>query len=196
MQPDLQRLGPADHALIGGIIASAFADDPVTLWAFRNVKALKPTFTGLARDLYLKKGFGHVAADGSAGALWLPPGTGKDLSLLSTLSLARHILRLGGPRAVARSLALDAFMTKHHPDEPHYYLFAIGVVPGRQGKGLGGMVMRAALDAIDEARMPAYLENSKRENLGFYRSHGFELMEEVTPVKGSPPLWRMWRKAR
>ncbi|MCJ9428226.1 GNAT family N-acetyltransferase [Kordiimonas marina] len=196
MQPDVRPLTPADHTLIGGIIADAFADDPMNLWTFRNVKALKPTFTGLARDLYLKDGFGHVTADGSAGALWLPPGVGKDLSLLSTLSLAYPILRYGGPRAVLRSLAIDAFMTKNHPAEPHYYLFAIGVRPGKQGKGLGGLVMRQALKAIDAAHMPAYLENSKRDNLGFYQNHGFELMEEVTPVKGSPPLWRMWRKAR
>ena len=64
------------------------------------------------------------------------------------------------------------------------------------GKGVGGKLMRAALEAIDQGHMPAYLENSKAKNIPFYRSFGFEIMKEVVPGKDCPPMWLMWRAPR
>ncbi len=192
----LRALRQADAALIGSIIAQGFADDPVNLWTFRDSAAMRPAFTAMARHLYLRRGFGHVTADGTAGSLWLPPGMNKTYGV-GNLSLAWHILKHGGVGALANSLRIDRFMSENRqPLPPHYYLFAIAAVPSHQGKGLGGEVMRAALEQVDAARMPAYLENSKRENIGFYQHHGFKLLREATPAPGCPPLWLMWRPAR
>lgn len=192
----LRALKPADDGVIGSIIAAGFADDPVNLWTFRGTGAMRPAFTAMAKYLYLKRGFGHVMADGTAGSLWLPPGAPKAYGI-GNLTLGWHILKHGGARALNNSLVIDGFMARNRkPLPPHYYLFAIAALPTHQGKGLGGQVMRAALERIDAERMPAYLENSKRENLGFYRHHGFEVMEEATPAKDCPPLWLMWRPAR
>lgn len=192
----IRPLERGEHSLIGRIIAKGFADDAVNLWAFAGESAMRPAFTAMARHLYLTRGFGHVTADGLAGTLWLPPGEKKGYGL-GNLSLGANILRHGGLCGLRNSLAIDAFMTqkrRQHP--PHYYLFAIAVDPSLQGKGIGGALMRETLTRIDADGMPAYLENSKEQNISFYQNHGFEILEETVPVKGCPPMWLMWRKAR
>ena len=193
--PAIRQLRADDSALIGRIIADGFADDAVNLWAFNSVTAMRPAFAIMAKHLYLKKGFGHSTADGLAGTLWLPPSTQKAYGL-GNLALAYTILKHGGITGMRHSLAIDSFMNRNKKGRPpHFYLFAIAVNPRLQGKGLGGALMREALQQVDAAHMPAYLENSKQENIAFYQRHGFEIEQEVIPVPGCPPMWLMWRPA-
>lgn len=189
------ELARCEHARIGDIIADGFADDPVNLWTFRSAALLRPVYTAMARGLYLPRGFGHRCGD-VAGTLWLPPGVKKDYGLRATLTIAAHLLGRGGPGAARRGLLIDRLMLERKPKEPHYYLFAIAARPSHQGQGLGGRLMREALTRIDADGMPAYLENSKPGNIGFYQRHGFELLDEVRASAEAPPLFLMWRPAR
>ena len=191
----IEDLKPGEHDLIGDIIAEGFADDPVNRWAFRNMSVLRPLYTLMARDLYLPQGFGHCIGN-QAGTLWLPPGVNKHFGLLSTLTMARHIVGKGGLTAARNAVRVDSLMTKKHPSAPHYYLFAIAARPEYRGRGLGGQLMRAALERIDAEGQAAYLENSKRENIGFYRHFGFEIVEELRAASDAPPLFLMWRAPR
>ena len=196
MENTIQTLGLSEAKTIGKIIADGFADDPVNLWAFNGTKAMQPVFTAMAHHLFLPKGFGHKTSDSKAGTLWLPPQEKKEYSLLATLKMASAILSHGGIKAINNTLKLDNFLKNQFPQEPHYYLFAISVHPSLQGKGIGSKLMRHTLEAVDTAKMPAYLESSKRENVPFYRNHGFEVMNEIIPAKGCPPMWLMKRTAQ
>lgn len=196
MDKNIRSLGSAEHDQIGSIIARAFADDPVNLWAFCGAAAMQPAFTAMAQYFYLRRGFGHITKDGRAGTLWAPLGPQKSYGLRGTLALASGILRRGGPKALLRGMALDAALTRRRPPRPHFYLFAIGVDPLLQGQGQGSHLMKAGLARADEAHMPAYLESSKLSNVPFYERHGFRVVEEVIPVKGCPPMWLMWRGVR
>jgi len=55
--------------------------------------------------------------------------------------------------------------------------------------------MKEGLRRVDVDRLPAYLESSKPENVPFYERFGFEVIEEVIPTPGCPPMWPMWREA-
>jgi ribosomal protein S18 acetylase RimI-like enzyme len=44
---------------------------------------------------------------------------------------------------------------------------------------VGSALMREVLEKCDGEQMPAYLESSNRENLTYYRRHGFEVQEEL-----------------
>lgn len=179
--------------LIGDIVADGFSDDAVNLWTFGSAQVLPPVYRTMARYCYLPKGFGHKTADGKAGTLWLPAQANKGYGVMGNLSLAHAIVTKGGWQAVKNSLTIDSFLSRKTPSEAHYYLFAIAVSSDLRGKGCGGQLMRAGLERVDQAGMPAYLENSKERNISFYKNYGFEIIEEVVPGKGCPPMWLMWR---
>lgn len=189
----VRPLGADEHELIGDIITDAFQDDPVTLWTLRSLDIIRDTFTALAKTLYLKKGFGAVIGDGLGGTLWLPPEVKKEIGPLTTLSIASRVIARHGVTPVRRALAVDDAMIKAKPGMPHYYLFAIGVRPQHQGKGLGRALMEGPLARCDAERVPAYLESSKASNVPFYRSLGFEVTEELRLPLGGPSMWPMWR---
>jgi len=130
------------------------------------------------------------------GTLWLPPGAKKDVDLLTTVSIAAKVIASGGLTPVRRALAVDDLMASKKPKEPHYYLFAIGVRAAQQGKGLGRALMTEPLARCDAEGVPAYLESSKDTNIPFYRSLGFEVIEELRLPMDGPSMWPMWRAPR
>lgn len=190
----LRKLIPGEHELIGDIIADSFSDDPVNRWVFDVHRAMLSFYTQVAKKLYLSQGFGHVMEDASGGTLWLPPGVKKEIPLLNSFDIAFSMLRNSGLKSIARGMAIDKVLANKKPKQPHYFLFAIGTRPDRQGEGVGGALMRAGLESVDLENMPAYLESSKEANVPFYRKFGFEVIEKVVPGNGCPPLWLMWRK--
>lgn len=192
----VQALSADEWALIGRITAEGFADDPVNLWAFNGTGAMPGVYTAMARYQYMPKGFGHKTADERGGTMWLPPGADKGYGLRGSLQIGAAIMRHGGLRGMRNALDIGGTLAAKTPKEPHFYLFSIALPPDARGKGLGGALMRAGLEKVDAQHMPAYLENSKERNIPFYRQFGFEILEEIVPGKGSPPMWLMWRNAR
>ena len=85
---------------------------------------------------------------------------------------------------------------KIHPRQPHWYISVLGIHPDQQGKGLGGELLRPILRKADEESVIIYLECSNPNSLDFYRKYGFKVMEEIVPVHGCPPLWRLATKPR
>jgi len=111
-----------------------------------------------------------VAEDGSGAASWLPPGTALD-SPISVGVIAKGLFEFG-PRSLLRAVSMLSAIEKHHPKEPHYYLFTIGTRRKARGLGVGSALMREVLVECDREQMPAYLESSKRENVPYYRRQG------------------------
>lgn len=63
-----------------------------------------------------------------------------------------------------------------------WYLETLAVHPLLQSWGLGGNVLRWILEYIENA--PIFLECARRENIGFYESYGFEVVEKVELADG------------
>ncbi|MBT4518948.1 MAG: GNAT family N-acetyltransferase [Halieaceae bacterium] len=190
----LRDLSRGEHKLIGEIIGESFADDPINCWIFGGPGGMKPYYTAVAKKLYLPNGYGHTAQDGSGGTMWLPSGVDKHIPLWNSMDIAVSMIRYGGVGSIVRGMSIDGFLAKRKPTAPHFYLFAIGTLPSRQGKGIGGALMTAGLERADRENKPVYLESSKHNNLSFYRHFGFEVIEKVVPARGCPPMWLMWRE--
>ncbi len=191
--PEIRPATLADVDQIAEIMADGFYDDPPMTWCFNGPAAIYPVMQVFARRTYLPHGFASISEAGNGATMWLPPNATTPFDLISMARVSMILLRYGGFKSISRSLKFADYMESHHPHEPHYYLFTIATTQAARGKGVGGALMKDGTDRADAEGIGCYLENSKEQNIGFYQAHGFEIMEKVFPVKGGPPMWRMWR---
>ena len=191
-------LRPARHRdwpLVADITAEGFSEDPVNTWVFGPHRAILSANRILARDIYLKAGFGHLHGTGGS-TMWLQPGAEAHFGALTQLKFAIGMARHGSRGALARAMELGARMAAHHPKAPHMYLFTITTRKASRGKGVGKALLAPVLAYCDAHGIPAYLENSNPANTGFYRSHGFERTGLFDVGDGGPVMEPMWREAR
>ena len=100
---------------------------------------------------------------------------------------------LFGPGVVARGIRVLADMSKAHPDEPHLFLNALGVDPGRQRGGAGRALVGWLVERSEQLGVPAFLHTTRPENLPYYRGFGFEVVGE-RPLPRSGRFWSMLRE--
>jgi GNAT superfamily N-acetyltransferase len=182
-------------------MARAFYDDPVMTWVLPDGEArlasLARMFTAITRQHHLAGGGSEVACDGpriGAAALWDPPNRWKQTGREQVAMLPLFFRVFGFRSAPARQI--QEIMKREHPEEPHWYLAAIGSDPGVRGKGFGQALMRSRLDRVDAEHAPAYLESTKHQNLAYYQRFGFEVTGEIVLPGGGPTMWPMWRVPR
>lgn len=136
--------------------------------------------------------------DSGAGVLGVFPPGAYPISLSLVLStFAKTIgsdFSLKMPvGAAAKFLKMILEFDRRHIKEPHWYVLVIGVRPDRQGRGLSRSLLQPVIDAADAQGVACYLENSNPANLPIYRKFGFDVAEELVPVRGSPKIWLMKR---
>jgi ribosomal protein S18 acetylase RimI-like enzyme len=175
-------------------LVEAFAADPVVRWAWPEARSYPAHFRAFA-EAFGGRAFDHGTADcvtdAMAGAaLWLPPGVAPDDAAVEAVVADTVPAALQGELA-----AMLEEMGGCHPPGPHWYLPLIGVVPARQGRGLGSALLRHALERCDRDHLPAYLESTNPANVPLYRRHGFEVVSTIQ-VGSSPPMHPMVRAAR
>jgi GNAT superfamily N-acetyltransferase len=191
----------ADVRALSATLGRAFYADPIMKWMLSDdrlrAKGLPRMFAILTRREYLARGGVEVAWNGSdigAATLWDPPAPPKQ-SRLDELMLMPAFLWIFRSRARAAQEVAER-MKRVHPEEPHWYLMAIGSDPTVRGAGFGQALMRSRLDRCDAEHAPAYLESTKQETVPYYMRFGFEVTGEIKLPDGGPGMWPMWRAAR
>jgi GNAT superfamily N-acetyltransferase len=199
--PQARPAQRADVSELSRTLARAFYDDPVMMWLLPDDKArmtqLHRLFATMTRHHHLSRGGVEVACDGpgvGASALWDPPNQWRETRRAEVL-MTPGFLRVFGFRT-AKGRAVQQVMKRVHPEEPHWYLAAIGSDPEVRGKGFGQALMHSRLERCDAEYCPAYLESSKPENLPYYERFGFTVTGEIALPFGGPPMWAMWRPPR
>lgn len=196
-RPEIRRASPDDTPEIVDALARAFVDDAFMRWLVRPGRGfrrgLERVFTVYLREFGFTPG-GRVehAAGGAGAAIWIEPGA-WGFRLGRQLRLVPEIATVAGWRAVLPKLAALRQVERFHPREPHWYLLAVGVVPGRRGQGLGSALLQPVLNEADRAGLPAYLETPTPENLSFYGRLGFAVAGESRLPHGGPNIWRLLR---
>lgn len=194
----IRRAGPGELRGVVVALARAFYDDPCLSWFFpdegRRLRQLEALWSLMLRKVYLRYEETYTTAEAVGAAVWAPPGR-SPLGLADSLRLAPGWMRIE-PRRVVPNMRAVQLVESRHPRERHYYLWAIGVVPERQGRGLGTALMGPVLERCDRERVPAYLEASTARSRACYERVGFEAVEEVSLPRGGPPFWPMWRAPR
>jgi GNAT superfamily N-acetyltransferase len=188
-----------EAALLGEVLADAFAEDPVFAWLIPPLlhgrdDRLRTFFTSMSRG-YLRQGKPcYLTGDASAAALWAAPGAWTmPLSQVileaapNALALRRRLLR-----ALRTQLQIERLHSRH--SRPHWYLGYLGTRRDRQGQGLGTQMLREVLVGLDTDGLPAYLESSSERNLPLYERNGFRVVGELQALGHGPTIWRMWRE--
>jgi len=192
----IRKATEADRATCIGILTRAFDDDPAMNWLVRQDEKRGTAFDLLFQTAFDKLTFPfgevYVTEDGGGAALWCPPGTWK-LSLAKQLSLLPAYLKVCRLSRMPVVLPRIQAVQNLHPPFPHFYLFALGVMPSSQGRGLGSALLRHVLAKCDEQRLPAYLEASTAKSRDLYMRHGFRVIREFLLDKDGPLLWFMLR---
>ena len=144
--------------------------------------------------------FGHVYAARRAGgevaavAVWLPPGR-FPLGPLRTLRATPDIVRMAehAGSGLRPLLRFASTLRGLRPDEPHWYLLAIGADPGYSGRGAGSAVLRAGTEQADAAGQACWLETQEEPTVRWYQRFGFTVQG---PVLDFPEGFRSWQMRR
>lgn len=188
----------ADQEALTGALVRAFADDPLTVWLVRGDARRDEGYRRLFAEILrfgLTSGEVLTSEGAEAAAVWFAPGHYR-MGLGALFSLLPEVVRSFGALAALPKLLAVNQVGKRHPKEPHWYLFCFGVDPASQGKGVGGALLRRALEKIDAEHASAYLETALEKNVGLYERFGFSTVEKVQVPRGGPLMWLMWREAR
>jgi GNAT superfamily N-acetyltransferase len=182
------------------LLARAFDADPPARYMFpdpaRRPRLLALQFAAIMRDA-LVHGAVYTTPDAMQGvAVWLAPGqtdltdermarAGFDAALATCDDEERH-------RCGQFFERIDAL---HHStaQEPHWYLFVIGVDPPHQGTGVGTTLMQPVLVQAEREEVPCHLETGQPRNMSFYQERGFRIVGEDQGPGGIVPLWAFQR---
>jgi GNAT superfamily N-acetyltransferase len=186
-----------DYDRLARLLAAAFQGYPLANWLLgpkaSDVETLRRLFRTVfdlpfARRLRIAR-----SSDYMATAVWSVSEDGP----LMTSGEARAAFRrfqaeLGLPVA-RRLLAFHTCSEAHHPSGAHNYLLLLGVIPERQGTGLGRALLASELRSADAAGRVLVLETSAVRNLEFYRDAGFQITDIYHIDDDAPPTWVMSR---
>jgi len=194
--PDITiRQGTADDAdTAAGVLAEAFADDPVTRWHFpdpQRRRVLLPGFFMLFVRRALLDGGLLIAGAGQGVRIFTAPTTVSENDGTS-LSFEASVAEQTGPDA-ARTIELLRLLDARHPqDEPHYHLVFSAVPRQLQGSGIGTATLRHVLRRADVDQVGVYVESSTPRSQRLVMRHGFTPLAPIT-LPGGPSLYPSWR---
>jgi GNAT superfamily N-acetyltransferase len=199
MLSSVRRAEQADLGHLAVLLASGFADDPVISHlvpadAESRSERLR-RFFDLALQRSQPLGGVWTSTDGTGAAVWFPPSHWR-APLARTVADVPQYARIFG-RRLRRAGRLQARLNRHHPQEPHWYLLYLAVLPERRGHGVGSELLQPMLDLCDGQGVGAYLEATSAANRQLYVRHGFADQGPPVAAPGhGPPLHSMWRQPR
>jgi uncharacterized protein YhfF/GNAT superfamily N-acetyltransferase len=190
----VRLVGAAAVPPLAGVLARAFARDPMVTWPLVTgdhlIARIRASFEAVDTP-FAAEGWMFEAADGLGVMTLLPPGSStREEELAQTTAPAMAALSPDGGERYDRFWSWTWSML---PDEPHWLLDQLAVEPDAQGRGIGGAMIRHAIETAEADGLPLLLETAVPANLALYRRHGFEVFAEGAAPGGGPHVWFMRR---
>lgn len=141
-------------------------------------------------------GLAYTLPDATGLACWLPPGQTKITMgriIRSGLIAMPLAFGLAAYRRFDSYMGFSGRLRKEHAPESCWYLWVLGVAPRRQGRGIGGRLMKPVLDEADSSGQTCYLETEDEKNVRFYARHGFKVIAGATVPGLQLSTWSMLR---
>ncbi len=197
---EIRELQVSDSKDAAGVFARAMRDNPLNIAAWQveddaRQKILASFYESAGPRLFNRGSMLGAFQRGTLVGVCIvhppgqcQPGNTEKLWILSTL------LRSGNLMAMPRMFQWAGAWNQHDPQEPHWHIGGLAVDPPFQGQGIGGQLMTAFCERVDECHGKAYLETDKSKNVGFYQKYGFQVHSE-SQVLGVPN-WFMMRPSQ
>ena len=193
MDRSIIRLGAQHRDAAVKTLAAAFQDDPAIAFMMPDPLDRPARLTRLYRWMFaehLKNGIVLGTPGAEVVTLWRPPGAVHLHEPIWHPGALRFVPIFG--RHIPRAIRLDDAIRAHLPgDEQWHYLRVAGVRPDCQGKGLGGLAIRAGLTQAAANGVPAVLETATPNNVGLYQNLGYQIASEWHVPGGGPQFWTM-----
>ncbi len=200
MDVTIDFLKPSESGMAADVLSRAFVTNPnsVAIWRRQGETECRKQ-AAIFRLLKLDRPFSKVlvAHIGTqlVGVLNMAPWPQCQMSGRETakaIPRLMSILRGDVFRGVmARAATMQAVWSRHDPQRPHWHLGPVGILPERQGRGIGTLLMNRFCSLVDDDGHGSYLETDRPENVPFYRRFGFDVTGEAT-IHGVTN-WFMWR---
>lgn len=167
----VDRVDPSELGTVASVLAEAFTEDPVLVWAMpkeaTRLADATAFFTFYLRRLRSRSWEVFATPDRSAVAVMTSVGQvsekqsegSRDVPTLDRTS----------------SSAADYFrwIESFRPDVPHRYLEFIGSSPGCRSKGQGSILLKSLLSMAAREGLPVWTWSSNPRNLPFYHRLDF-----------------------
>jgi ribosomal protein S18 acetylase RimI-like enzyme len=197
---EIRDLHRSEIDTAAGLLSRGMCDNPNNIAAFgpdadRRQKMLTVFFRRLLQSQFARGGF-LGAFDGSTllGVCGMAAPGRCQPGFAEKLGLAWSLLLHASPAVFLRVARWGGAWARRDPVKTHWHLGPVAVDSHLRGRGVGGALMTAFCQRMDEAGSLAYLETDKPENTAFYKKHGFVLDGEDTVL--GMPNWYMSRPAK
>lgn len=195
------QLGVAQRGQAAELLATAFHSDPLYVLVMPEPDKRAAVLAWLFdRVVHYSLLYGQVYTTRTLEgvACWLPPGrTRLTIGRILQSGLYATPLKMG----LATYRRFDAYMSYadkfHHryAPESHWYLWAVGADPLKQGRGIGGALIEPVVVSAGASGSACYLETGVERNVRFYERHGFRTVGVGRVPKLGVPVWAMRRDA-
>jgi len=181
---EIRTLRNSEHRAAAAVTSRALADSPTSIAMYGDdpLAALAGLYRELGPffELLPSPQIGAFAGDCVVAAAGMaPPGGCIGAFMVGDVSqlLDAPLPPVGDP---ARAHVFWAHWAQADLEEEHWHLGPVGVEPGFQGRGIGGLVMRQTGTWLDEGGRLAWRETDKERNVRFYSALGFEVASVAT----------------
>jgi len=198
--PVIRSIEQADVQPAGEVLASAFRGYPFFEYCLGDAdnyeRAAPRMFASFVRWTMLH-GKAWATSDLTAVALRRPPGTrsiGFWNALRSGLVLTFLRMDIATRRRFGRATPIVEETHKSiMGDQPHWHCWMMGVLPTRQGTGIGRQLMRYTFEQSDRARLPCYLETFSENSVHVHESQGYSTRKAIEIPETPLTLYAMVR---
>ena len=194
------KIQKSQKSKAAGVLARAFQDDPFYRSVIpddnkreRNLLWLM----GKVVDYSTRYGEAYTTPGVEGVICWLPPGeTELKMGRIIRVGLYAIIARFGfaGYRRFDDNMAYSGKIHKSSIAQSHWYLWAIGVDPVCQERGIGGKLLHPVLVQADKTGTPCYLETHNQRNIRFYEKYGFRVVKEGRVPKYNLQMWALLKE--
>jgi GNAT superfamily N-acetyltransferase len=189
-----RRATPAEVPPLAGVLARAFAADPMVVEPMAGGDDLPARIEAMFRLVdteFAREGW--VWTDGGGRGvmvLWPPDAAPREAELTAAMGpRLAPLLADGG----IRYQAMWSWIEEHVPREPHWMLDQLAVDPAAQGQGLGRAFLELAIASAEVDGAPVLLETGNERNLALYARFGFRVFAHGDAPLGGPRIWFLRR---